>query len=278
MPYNFNGQILEQLPDQLDQAQRLLYYSDGLFESIRMLKGEIPLLKYHYTRLQAGLEALGIALPANWTLDFFEKEIRRVASGNARTRLMVWRSPGGWYRPENDSAQFMITAQPMVSGAFECSEPGISLGLAHGPRLAIDTFSKFKTLNAPRYVAAAREAAAQGWDDALLLNSLERICEASSSNVFWWQGNYCYTVPLSEGCVAGVMRAFLLQTALASGYAIQEKAITFTQLEEADEIFLTNAIRGIVPVRFFAEKLYHSERTRELFSRSLEYLQKTDKL
>ena len=265
MPCNYNGQVLDQFPNSLQQTQRALFYGDGLFESIRMFESQMPLLPRHWARLSAGLSALGIELLAKYDRDFFQKEIEKVATGNARIRLMIWRSPGGLYLPETNMAQFLISTQVLKQAHFEALVDGITLGLAEGPRLPIDAFSNFKTLNSARYVAAAREAAARGWDDALLLNSRERICEASSSNVFWWEGDTCCTVPLSEGCVEGVMRSCLLERAAASGYAVQEKAITFTQLQAADEIFLSNAIRGIVPVRIFAGRKYGSGRTRAIF-------------
>lgn len=265
MPVILNGQLLDQLPTVLQQTQRALYYADGLFESIRMFEGNLPFFRRHWERLTAGLQAWRFALPATWTSAFFEQEIKQIARGNARVRLQVWRSPGGLYLPEDHTPQYLITTTNIESGRFDWPEQGIALCLCTSVRLAADSFSPYKTLNTARYVVAKQEAAALGYDEALLLNALERVCEASSSNVFWWEGNTLCTVPLSEACVAGVMRAFLLEIARAGGYAIQEKAITFTQLQAADEIFLTNAVRGIIPVRIFADKSFASTRTQQLF-------------
>lgn len=167
--------------------------------------------------------------------------------------------------PQDDAPQFLITAQPLASNSFEWQEPGITLGVSDDVRLPMNTFSNFKTLNAVRYVAAALEAKKRAWDDVLILNARDRICEATSSNVFWWEKDLLCTVPLSEGCVAGVQRALLLAAAAAAGFAIQEKPVTFAALQSADEIFLTNAIRGLLPVYLFAGRPLKNFKSKTLF-------------
>jgi branched-chain amino acid aminotransferase len=264
VPVNLNGHLLPQLPDILDSAQRALFYADALFETMRVFDGEIPLLARHWARLSTGLTALGFSLPHLWDADFFRQEIQRVAPGNARVRLTVWRSTGGRYAPADDTPQFLITAEPLDKN-LQKLEPGIKLGLSAAVRLPVDAFSNLKTLNAARYVAAAREARSNGWDDALLLNAYGRVCEATSSNIFWWEGDQLCTVPLSEGCVAGVFRAALLDIARSEGIHFDEKKALPEELHAADEIFLTNAVRGIQPVRIFAGRSRTSTRTLRLF-------------
>ncbi len=267
MHINWNGRILARLPDCWAEAQRALFYGDALFETIRAFEGRLPLLARHWERLHDGLTRLGFELSPEWDAVFFEKNIQAISPPNARIRLMVWRSAGGYYLPVNHQPQFLITAEPLPSGAFEWPDKGLTLGVSAWVRLPIDAYSNLKTLNGARYVAAAREANAKGWDEALLLNTCERVCEAASSNVFWWAGDVLCTVPLSEGCVAGVMRAFVLETAAKAGLPTSERAIEPGALLKAEEIFLTNAIRGIQPVCIFAGAQLGCERTRWLFER-----------
>lgn len=262
---NLNGQPLDALPDLLEQTRRALYYGDAIFETLRVFDGRIPLLERHWARLSAGMKAVGLAAPPDWSADFFQKQIQRVAPPNARVRLTVWRSPGGRYAPQNDTPQFLIAAEALDSPRWEWPTAALHLGVCTTVRLPVDVFSNYKTLNAPRYVAAAREAQASGWDDALLLNAFERVCEATASNVFWWADGRLFTVPLSEGCVAGVMRATVLEVAHQAGIAVWEKTATPEILHEADEIFLTNAVRGIMPVRIFAGRKLPDQQTRLLF-------------
>lgn len=265
MPVIINEQFYPALPEGLALATRAVFYGDALFETMRSFDGSIPLLGRHWVRLNAGMQALGFDIPDNWNAAFFQREISRVAPANARVRLTVWRSHGGRYAPERNAACFLITAEAMDTGYVDWPSAPYNVGLSEHVRIPVDAYSNFKTLNAARYVAAAREAAANGWDDALVLNSSDRICEATSSNAFWWLGDRLCTVPLSEGCVAGVMRAVVLENCRALGYTVQENSITFAALQQADEIFLTNAVRGIIPVRIFAGQLRTNLKTKRLF-------------
>ncbi len=251
MTYNYNGVLQTALVPELQAAQRGLYYADSLFESLRMIDGHLPLFDWHWERLWAGLTALGYDVPAHWNAAFFASEIGKIANGHARIRLTVWRSPGGLYRPDDNRPQFLIAAAPLPPAHLEPQQPAISIGLCQTVRLPIDHFSAFKTLNAARYVAAAQEAARQGWDDGLLLNAYERICEATSSNIFWEKDSALYTVPLSEGCVAGVMRRAVLEKARQQGRVVYEIPADVEMLLHADAIFLTNAVRGVIPVAAF---------------------------
>lgn len=242
---NFNTQVLAEWPPELLSAQRGLYYGDALFESIRVFGGRIPLMEAHWERLSGGLLAMGYQLPAIWSAAFFEKEILRVASHDARVRLTVWRSPGGLYLPQDDTPQFLVSATELSSSTFDGYSEGLSIGFCQGVRLSVDSLSGWKTPNGARYVAAAKEACARGWDDGILLNSREQVCEATSSNVFWVAGRQVFTVPLSDGPVTGVMRNLLLHLLPRSGCSVSEKSIEYGELMDADEVFLTNAVRGI---------------------------------
>lgn len=266
MAVNFNSQIFEALPDNLALAQRALFYADTLFETVRVFSGKIPLFDRHWNRLSSGLNALGFQLPDNWNASHFQAEMLKICPPDARARISVWRSPGGLYDPLDNAPQFLITAQALESSVYEWREPGITLGVAKNVRLPVDAFSNFKTLNAARYVAASVEAGKQGCDDALILNSFDRICEATSSNVFWWENGTLCTIPLSEGCVAGIQREWLLQTARSAGLAVQEKPATFATLQNAGEIFLTNAIRGMTPAGTFNGRAMETAQTKRLFT------------
>lgn len=265
---NFNSRVLDAYPEALFAVQRAMLFGDTLFETIRVFDHKIPLLDRHWRRLSAGLQALSFHLPGEWDVSFFQREIAKVSPPNARVRLSVWRSPGGLYLPERHEPVFMISARALDAAFYEWPRRGISLGLSEKTRLPVDAFSNYKTLNSARYVAASLEAREKGWDDALLLNAYERISEATSSNVFWWEGDGLCTVPLAEGCVAGVQRAFLLETARAGGFAVQEKPATFATLKAAHEIFLTNAVRGLIPVSDLSGEAKNNAQTKLFFERS----------
>lgn len=270
--FNLNTQLVNELPEGLALAQRGFYYADFLFETIRVFEGKIPLMPAHWERLSRGLKMMRYQIPPAWSATFFEQEIQKIAPPNARVRLTVWRAPGGLYLPENNEPQFLIAAQALESGVFEWFSEGLHVGFCESVRLPVDTFSGLKTLNASRYVAAAQEAQERGWDDAILLNAHDRVCEATSSNVFWFEGDILCTPPLADGCVTGVLRDLLLILTKASGYLVVEKTATSDTFLGVQEVFLTNAVRGIRWVRACEGKVFENVKTRKLHERMVSHL------
>jgi branched-chain amino acid aminotransferase len=122
-----------------------------------------------------------------------------------------------------------------------------------------DEFSHLKSLPFFPYAEAARYAAEQGLDDCIVLNSYERIADSSISNIFILKNKTLYTPPLSEGCIEGVMRRSLLDQIKCT-----EAPIDIEDMLEADEVFLTNAIRGIRSVKYFRDTIYNSVVTEQL--------------
>lgn len=276
--FNLNTNLVNELPTGLDLAQRGLFYGDALFEAIRVFEGKIPLMSAHWARLSSGLNMMGYQIPARWSAVFFENEILKTAPKNARARLTVWRSPGGLYAPENDTPQFLITVAALESGTFEWDFEGLQTGLCESVRLSVDRFSGLKTLNAARYVAAAQEARKRGWDDAVILNAHDRVCEATSSNVFWLEGKTLCTPPLSDGCVTGVLRGLLLALTKAAGYAVMEKSAGYADILAADEVFLTNAVRGIRWVREIEGTAFNCSEIKKIYELTVKHLRGKNEL
>jgi branched-chain amino acid aminotransferase len=92
------------------------------------------------------------------------------------------------------------------------------------------------------------------------------IADSTIANVFILKANVLITPPLSEGCVDGVMRRHVIHTLLQNGYYVKQMPITIDFLKSADEVFVTNAIKGLQwvgqcgDVRYpyhETEKIYH---------------------
>jgi branched-chain amino acid aminotransferase len=105
-----------------------------------------------------------------------------------------------------------------------------------------------------------------GFDESLILNANNRICDASLSNVFWIKGDNIFTPPLREGGIAGVTRQYLLEQLPKRNYKVEEKTCEKEELSHADEIFLTNTIRGIRWVASFNHAKFGSSITIQIFN------------
>ena len=269
---NINGGVSDRLPDSVAQMQRALYYGDAIFESIRIFDGRVPMWNLHWERLKEGMFRMGMVAPPEWSESFFREEIKKMNLLNHRLRLMVWRSAGGLYLPLNHTASFMMTAQQLEAARFEWTPNGVVLGVCDGVRLPVDRFSNIKSLNTARYVQAALEAQQKGWDEAVILNAYDRVCETGSSNVFWIRQGRVYTPPASEGCVTGTLRKLLLHANVKGLDSFEEEICVVGTLLEADEVFITNAIRGIRPVRELSQKRFKIEKSKLIYDYLTEYV------
>lgn len=262
---NLNGQLLSALPESFALLQRAAFYGDGLFETVRAFEGQVPFWPLHWERFSNGLKVLGFEVPSQWTADYFEKTIIKLSPGNARVRLTVWRSPGGLYLPTDNTPQFLVTAEPLQSGSFEWLGAGLELCLCETVRLPVDSLSGIKSLNGARYVAAAREARAKGADDAIVLNTHGRVCEATGSNVIWLVGDIVFVPPHFDGQIKGTLSELLCTLLRKDGWEVREKPALVDDILGADELLLTNSIRGIRWVHKFEGKVFGHEKGLHFF-------------
>ena len=223
--------------------------------------GAIRLADYHTARLLAGIEQLNFNLPALMTPQYLEEEVLRTVKKNklkhlCRVRLQVFAGSGGLYDNGHLHPGFLIECFPLDDSTLQINTNGLVVGIATGVGKCMDSLANLKSCNALIYAVAARQAREHKWNDALICNTESHIIESTIANIFWIKDGIVYTPPLSEGCVAGVMRQFILDET-----KVVEKPMSFGELMYADEIFLTNAIKKIRWVRQWHESTYRNEQT-----------------
>jgi branched-chain amino acid aminotransferase len=271
---NLNGEILPALPEQLLDIQRAAYYGDGVFETIRSFNGAVPFWGYHWARLVRGIRALEMDLPAIWTSSFFKGEIQKLGIANSRIRLMVWRNHGGLFMPESRLVNYLITVHPLDTPLFEWKGDGVSAVYCHSVKMAVDELSGIKLLGGVRYVKAAMESRKRGAEEGILFNTELRICEAVSSNIFWVKDVCLFYPPPGEGQVIGTTQEHLIALAKENGWRVAPKPCTKEDLQEADEILLTNAIHGIRWIRNLEGKSYGFDSAKKIYTALCQDLQR----
>lgn len=265
---NYNGQLFSEKEPIFHAGNRALHFGDGIFETIRMIQGRLPFWEDHWKRLQKGIELLHLEA-GHLTKDLLAAQIDELAKKNdigesGRIRLTVFRSGSGKYTPETNKADYLIEAEVLEESQFELNGKGLQVGLFSEVKKDVNQLSGLKTCNALIYVLATVHKKRQGWDDAFILNSQGRICEATGSNVFLVNDEVIYTPPLSEGCVDGVMRKNVIKLSLDNGIGVEEEGMSLEDLEKADELFLTNAIVGIQWIARVKDKSYHNALSKKL--------------
>jgi len=216
---------------------------------MRIKEGRILLPDLHYQRLLNGSVLLGLE---PLTLEQFTGAVLELCQRNghsvsARVRLTVFRGEMG----QDDAAMsYVIQSWPLEEMAEKPG--GLVLGTFPKGRKSCDGLSHLKSNNYLLYSMAAMYARNHGWDDCLVLNSRERIADSSIANLFYVIGDTIYTPPLSEGGVGGVMREWLLRVLPAERLRVLEKPVAPEDLLLVDEVFLSNAIRGVRRVGHFS--------------------------
>jgi branched-chain amino acid aminotransferase len=253
----------------ISSANRSLRYGDGLFETIKIVNDKIINVDFHFERLFAGLSILHFDIPASFKATFFEDGIKKLLKKNnhlrkARVRITVFRGNGGIFDPENLQPDFIIESWELP---FEekLNENGLIMDLFPDARKSCDIFSNLKSNNYLPYVMAALFAKKQKINDCILLNSCERICDSVIANIFIIKDEKIFTPPLSEGCVAGVMRRWMIEKFDLKPYQVIEQKLTVNDILSADEFFLTNAISHVRWVKNFKDKNFANEKVKEIY-------------
>jgi len=246
---NFNGNLTDPKTPIATAFNRSLRYGDGLFETMYWDGQQIQNLDFHLDRLFQGLMILQFDLTGGFSRKFILEEIKKLCENNApqakaRVRLNVFREDGSVLMPTQNKPVFIIESADYP----EANPSPLRLTLFEEEKKYPGILSNLKTNNYLLNMLAIQHAKENGFDDALLLNSRGNICEASSSNLFMVQKGVLFTPALSQGCVAGTKRRELLEKLPDLGFQIEETIITKDMVFEMEEIFLTNAIRGIRPV------------------------------
>lgn len=257
---SLNGNLLDADHPVLPATDRSYRYGDGLFETIRVKNEKLILGNFHFERLRHSMELLKYPVAAHFTQTFFESEVLRLCRENncsesARVRFSVSGGDGGLYDGDN-RLRYLIECWPLNLSTELAEKNGSEIDIFPDVRKSMDVFSTLKSASFMPYVRAARWAKEKKLNDALLLNTSGRVADSTIANVFWVKNHQVFTPPLSEGCIAGVMRRYLLEHFAATDYRIKEQPLELSDLEHAEEVFLTNAIRGIRWVSKFRNKKY----------------------
>lgn len=241
---------------------RGLCYGDGLFETVLLVDGHAPLWARHMARLAAGCERLRLPLP---DAERLRQEVATVAAGLSRAVVRITWTRGvgerGYAPPAATRATRIVNAGAAPPIPADWTTAGIRVRfcttrLAWQPALA-----GLKHLNRLEQVLARAEWSDPDIGEGLLCDAGDQVIGATAANLFAVLGGRLVTPAVDRSGVAGVARAELL----ARRNDIVVRGIGKEELMRADEIFLCNSVRGIVPVRMLAgRKLAVGTCTREL--------------
>ncbi len=246
----YNGKILKTGKLILSADNRSFRYGDGFFETIKMADGIIALKDYHFERLFSSLQILKFKQPSYFTAGYLSEQIKNLAIKNnhsqlARIRVTIFGGETALYEDDERLPNCIVQSWQLNPEVLKLNENGLITGIYKDARKSCDAFSHLKNNNYLPYAMAAMWAKENKLNDAFLLNNFNRIADATIANIFIVKNGKIKTPALSEGCISGVMRRHLINCIKKESIPFEETEIESEELLEANEIFLTNAIRRI---------------------------------
>jgi branched-chain amino acid aminotransferase len=248
-----NGAILPRSQALISVFDHAFLYGYGLYETMRAYNGKISLLERHLTRMRKSAEIVRLAEKLA-RADLAEACRGTLAANGlkeARIRLTVSNGDSDkapWAGGASGEPTIVVTARPYVPFSAEKYEEGFKLGIATEKRCRCSVIDTLKSVNHLASAMARMEAAANGMDEALLLNDDGYIAEGGGCNIFFVASAALVTPPLDSGILPGVTREIILEMASAMGIRVKEVDIKPPALKRFDEAFVTNAMIEVMPV------------------------------
>ncbi len=243
--------------DTILTGDRGLNYGDGLFETLAVCNG-VPLCwNQHISRLGMGCGRLKIPCPPDALL--FE-EATRVCGGLALgvLKILITRGTGsrGYRIPDAVTPSRILSTHPWPDFSVSQGLNGVAATvcetrLGNNPALA-----GIKHLNRLEQVLARSEWSDPGIAEGLMLDTEGRVIEGTMSNLFLVTQDRLLTPDLAKAGVAGIMRELVMLEAARLAVAVGVASVTLADVRNADELFLSNSLFGIWPIRSLDGRAY----------------------
>jgi branched-chain amino acid aminotransferase len=219
----------------------------GVFSTLKVVEGVPFAFERHWARMLRDAEAMHVPMPPDSEpvrLKLAEL-IEANQADNCTLRLLVVRNGGGmWAGPSNGRPSDLIA---LTADSKDWGE-GVKLAYQEHARFAACQFAGAKILSWAMNLTWLETAQRRGFDEVILLNERGEVAECTSANLFVSKGDEVWTPPLSSGCLPGITREVLLGEIHVAGTRVVEKALQRSDLESADEVFITSTTRDLLPV------------------------------
>lgn len=237
---------------QISVFDRGLSYGDGFFTTALVDQGKWLNAEAHWWRIEQSCCKLALPpIDKDILLTLLQSSFAQLGAEQGQLlvlKLVITRGQGGrGYQPPEQCTPTVITQWMQSPIDMALPEP-ILLRQCQTPLSMNAALAGIKHLNRLDNVRAKAELQARGFEEGLLENAFGQVVCSSQANLFLLDGNVLLTPCLTQSGVYGTVRYALAKICAEIGYQWQEADISWQQIQQADAIFLSNAIRGIMPV------------------------------
>ncbi|WNO10928.1 aminodeoxychorismate lyase [Teredinibacter sp. KSP-S5-2] len=237
----------------VEVEDRGFLYGDGVFETMRFQNGLIPLWQEHKSRLLASIRKLFIQFEETDIEAYLSEFISRLPSVNGVVKLVVTRGKGGkgFYPDKQPQPKIVLLFHERASVKSDVWFQSETELVMSEHRLSGNRYlAGLKHLNRLDYIVAAEKAQVSNQQELLLADTEEKIIESMHHNIFIAQKDRILTPTLDTCGVEGVLKRVLKSLVDDHDFiSYSEQVLSFDDIVDADEVFLTNAVVGIVPVK-----------------------------
>ncbi|MGC7872390.1 aminotransferase class IV [Desulfosporosinus sp. SYSU MS00001] len=229
----------------ISSQDRLVLFGLGLFETLLISESGPLFSDLHWNRMKKGASFLNLKFPdqSEWTR--LIQEFIRLNPASFPFALRITLSGGS---PGTDlPAQLFFNVRPLPYRPEQYLR-GIKLHLLSAPRNEHSPLVSIKSTNYLENLLAKETAVRYGADEGIWLNTKGYLCEGTMSNLFFIKDNKLFTPSLASGCLPGTRRYTILELADILNIPTEEGLYTVEELLASDELFVTNALMGLMPV------------------------------
>lgn len=250
MPW-FDGTLHDDGIVPFDLADRGLLLGDGLFDTSLVLNGKMVWRDAHIARLVAASQTLGFSVDDAKIGAAIDAVLAQTKEASLRITVTRGIGPRGLPPPPDPKPTIFATTAPLRRAALFSP---LKLHVTAIRRNESSPISRLKTLNYLDGILASREALSAGCDDALFLNTKERVACTSVGNVAALIGDQVVTPPLDDGVLPGIVRDVVLKTCNDLGLEPVERSLALPDIDNSDALMVTNSLRLIAPVMLVGRK------------------------
>ena len=248
-----NGDFVSEAEAKVSVFDRGFLYGDGAFETMRSYDGRIFRLSDHMQRLEQSARILGLRLghSRERLAEICEDLLEQNNLSDAIIRISVTRgvSTGGIGVSSAGEPTIVAFARPPAPLPEGAHSQGVSTKIVSIRRVASEALdSRVKPMNFLNYILARAEAEAAGAYEAIMLNSVGNVAEASTGNVFFVAAGKLITPHTDCDILPGITRATVIELAAGLGIDCEERIIHPSEITDVSECFLTNSGVELIPV------------------------------